>query len=183
MTCSGEPRLIAKLQTAAGDQVGRAGVLGHVERVLVAHVDDGRADLDSARSRADGRQQRKRRGKLAREVVDAEVGAVGAELLRRDGEVDRLQERVRRRAGSATAAKASNGRRRESRSSSKPILASMNLPTLERRSGSRIHSLWFNTRVPLSGSTELPEFAAVAPLARSPKSGGRGSAPVRFARR
>ena len=37
----------AELQAAAGDEVGRAGVLGHVERVLVAHVDDRRADLDA----------------------------------------------------------------------------------------------------------------------------------------
>ena len=38
----------AQLQPAAGDEVGRAGVLGHVERVLVAHVDDGGADLDAS---------------------------------------------------------------------------------------------------------------------------------------
>ena len=36
----------AELQPAAGDEVGRPGVLGHVERVLVAHVDDGGAHLD-----------------------------------------------------------------------------------------------------------------------------------------
>ena len=36
----------AQLQPAARDEVGRPGVLGHVQRVLVAHVDDGRADLD-----------------------------------------------------------------------------------------------------------------------------------------
>ncbi len=38
----------AELQTPAGDEVGRARVLRHVERVLVAHVDDGGADLDAA---------------------------------------------------------------------------------------------------------------------------------------
>ena len=38
----------AELQPPAGDEVGRARVLGHVERVLVAHVDDGGADLDAA---------------------------------------------------------------------------------------------------------------------------------------
>ena len=41
--------------------------------------------------RADGRQQRKRRAELAGEVMDAEIGAVGAELLGRDRELDRLQ--------------------------------------------------------------------------------------------
>ena len=44
--------------------------------------------------RADGRQQRKRRGELAGEMMHAEIGAVGAELLRRDREVDRLQQGV-----------------------------------------------------------------------------------------
>ena len=40
----------AELQTPAGDQIGGACVLDHVERVLVAHVDDGGADLDPAGS-------------------------------------------------------------------------------------------------------------------------------------
>ena len=48
----------AELQPPAGDEVGGAGVLGHVERVLVAHVDHGRADLDAAGLRADGGEQR-----------------------------------------------------------------------------------------------------------------------------
>ena len=89
----------AELQTPAGDEIGGTGVLGHVERVLVAHVDHCRADLDAAGLRADGRQQRKRRGKLAGEVMDPKIGAVGAQLLGGDGQVDGLQERVRRRAG------------------------------------------------------------------------------------
>ena len=41
------PAADAELEPAAGDEVGRARVLGHVQRVLVAHVDDGRADLDA----------------------------------------------------------------------------------------------------------------------------------------
>ena len=86
----------AQLQPAAGDDVGRARVLDHVERVLVAHVDHGRADLDPAGAGADGREQRERRGQLLREVVDAEVGAVRAELLGRHRQLDRLQQRVRR---------------------------------------------------------------------------------------
>ena len=43
----------AELQPAAGDEVGRARVLRHVERVLVAHVDDRRADLDALGPGAD----------------------------------------------------------------------------------------------------------------------------------
>jgi hypothetical protein len=88
----------AELQTSAGDEIGGASVLGHVERILVAHVDDRRADLDAAGLRADGRHQRKRRSELAGEVMDPEVGAVRAQLLGGDGQVDGLQERVRGRA-------------------------------------------------------------------------------------
>jgi hypothetical protein len=83
-----------QLEAAAGDEVGRAGVLRHVERVLVAHVDDGRADLDPAGARADRRQQRERRSQLPREMVHAEVCAVGAEFFGGHGQVDRLQQRV-----------------------------------------------------------------------------------------
>ena len=68
----------AELQAAAGDEVGGAGVLRHVERVLVAHVDDRGADLDALGARAAGGEQRERRAELAGEVMDAEIGAVGA---------------------------------------------------------------------------------------------------------
>ena len=85
-----------ELQPAARDDVRRARVLRHVQRILVAHVDDGRADLDRARSRADRRKQRKRRTELAREMVHAEVRAVGAQLLGGNGELDGLQQRVGR---------------------------------------------------------------------------------------
>ena len=88
----------AELQPAAGDEVGGARVLDHVERVLVAHVDDGGADLDALRPRADRRQEREGRSELAGEMMDAEIGAVRAEVLGGDGEVDRLQERVGARA-------------------------------------------------------------------------------------
>src|SRR5436309_7569497 len=47
-----------ELQSTIADQVSRACVLDHVERILVAHVDDGRSDLDAARPRADGRKKR-----------------------------------------------------------------------------------------------------------------------------
>ena len=108
----------AELQPAAGDEVRGPRVLGHVERVLVAHVDDRGADLDPAGPRADRREQRERRGELPGEMVDAEIGAVGAELLGGDGELDRLQQRVRAPSGSPTRAPATSGRTRETRSSS-----------------------------------------------------------------
>ena len=87
-----------ELQAATRDEVGRARVLRHVQRVLVAHVDHGRADLDRARACADGRQQRERRAELAREMMDAEVRAVRAQLLGGDSEFERLEQRIRRRA-------------------------------------------------------------------------------------
>ena len=84
----------AKLQTPACDEVGRAGVFRHVQRVLVAHIDNRRADLDALRPGADRREERERRAQLAREVVHAEVRPVRTEILGGDREVDRLQERV-----------------------------------------------------------------------------------------
>ena len=95
----GRPSADAELQTPAGDEIGGTGVLGHVERVLVAHVDHRRPDLDAAGLGADGRQQRERRGKLAGEVMDPKIGPVRAQFLGGNGEVDGLQERVRGRAG------------------------------------------------------------------------------------
>ena len=88
----------AELQAAAGDEVGAAGVLRHVERVLVAHVDHGGADLDALGARADGREQRERRAELAGEVMHPEIGPVRAQFLGRDGELDGLQQRVGGRA-------------------------------------------------------------------------------------
>ncbi len=90
----GRPARNAELQAAAGDEVGGAGVLRHVERVLVAHVDDRGADLDRLGARAAGGEQRERRAELAGEVMDAEIGAVGAERLGGDGKLDRLRQRV-----------------------------------------------------------------------------------------
>lgn len=89
----------AELEAPAGDEIGRACVLRHIQRVLVAHVDHGRADLDLAGPGADRGQQRKGRGELAREMVHAEIGAIGAELFRRNRKLDGLQQRVRSRAG------------------------------------------------------------------------------------
>ncbi len=89
----------AELQPPAGNEVGRTGVLGHVERVFVAHVDHRGADFDPAGLGADGRQQRERRAELPGEVMHPEERAVRAELLGGDGKLDRLEQRVGARAG------------------------------------------------------------------------------------
>jgi hypothetical protein len=49
-----------QLEATTGDEVGRSGVLDHVQRVLVAHVDDRRPDLDAPGPGADRGQERKR---------------------------------------------------------------------------------------------------------------------------
>src|SRR5690606_22823249 len=84
----------AELKPAAGDEIRRSRGFGHVQRILVTHVDDGRADLDRLRARADSRQERKWRSQLPREMVDAEIGAVSAEFLGGNGEVDGLKQRI-----------------------------------------------------------------------------------------
>ncbi len=86
-----------ELQTTTRNEVGGTGIFDHVERVLVAHVDDGGPDLDALGASADGRKERERRCELLGKVVDAEVGTVGAQVLGRLGELDRLDERVRAR--------------------------------------------------------------------------------------
>jgi hypothetical protein len=78
----------AELETPAADQISRARILGHVEGVLVANVDDGGADLDMARLGAERRQQREGRGGLAREMMDAEARLLCVEFLGRHGKVD-----------------------------------------------------------------------------------------------
>src|SRR6185295_9567824 len=83
-----------ELEPPIADQIGRARVLDHVERVLVPNVDDTRTDLDAARPGTDRREQRERRRELPSKVVDAKVCAVRAELLRRDGQIDRLLEDI-----------------------------------------------------------------------------------------
>src|SRR5579884_1606697 len=83
-----------ELKPPVADQVRRARVLYHIEGVLVPHVDDGGADLDAARLGADGGEEREGRCELPREVMDAKIRAVGAELLGRYRELDRLLENV-----------------------------------------------------------------------------------------
>ena len=84
-----------QLQAATADQVGRSRILSHVERVLVAHVDHAGAYLDPAGPGANRGQQREGRCELLGEVVNAEIRAVGTQLLGRDGQIDRLQQHVR----------------------------------------------------------------------------------------
>src|SRR5579863_2296605 len=88
----------AQLQSAAGDQIGCPGVFGHVVWIFVAHVDHGRADLDGARACANGGKQWERRTELAREVVNAKVCAISAQVFRGNRELDRLKQGVGRRA-------------------------------------------------------------------------------------
>src|SRR6185295_18727102 len=88
----------AQLQAPTSDEVRGAGVLDHVHRVFVAHVDDGGTDLNFLCASADGGEQWERRPELAREVVHAEVGAVESQLLSGYGQVDRLEKGIRRRA-------------------------------------------------------------------------------------
>ena len=53
-----------------------------------------RSHLDPLRPRTDGGEERERGGELPREVVDAEVRAIGAELLGRDSQLDRLEQGI-----------------------------------------------------------------------------------------
>src|SRR3984885_8064733 len=52
----------SKLEASASDEVDRSRILDHVERVLVAHVDDRRANLDTAGLGAHGRASNRPRG-------------------------------------------------------------------------------------------------------------------------
>ena len=84
----------AELEPPACEQIGRGCFLGHVQRVLVPHVDHAGADLDPAGLDADRREQREGRGELAREVVHAHERSVDPDLLGSDRELDRLAQRV-----------------------------------------------------------------------------------------
>jgi len=85
------------LQAPAGNDVGCTGVLRHVQRVLISHIDDRRADLNPLGFRACRRKQRKGRAELPGEVMHTEVSPVGAEVFGCGRQVDRLQKRVRSR--------------------------------------------------------------------------------------
>jgi hypothetical protein len=92
-----------ELESAVGEQIGCRCGLGHVERVLIAHVDHAGADLDAAGLDADRREEREGRGELAGEVVDADERPVDPDLLGGDCELDRLAKRVATRVGQSAA--------------------------------------------------------------------------------
>src|SRR4051812_20476957 len=77
-----------ELEPPIANEVGRARVLDHVERIFVPHVDDARPDLDAARSGADGGKQWEGRRKLPGKVVHAKVCPIRTEFLRRHGKFD-----------------------------------------------------------------------------------------------
>ena len=70
------------------------GVLSHVQRVFVSHVDDRRADLDPFGPGADSRKEREWRTQLPGEMMHAIVSPVGAQLLHRDRQVYRLEQGI-----------------------------------------------------------------------------------------
>src|SRR5262249_42480855 len=106
-----------ELEPAIADQVGGAGVLDHIEGILVPHVDEGRSDLDAARPGADGGEKREGRRELLREMMDAKVRAVRSELLPPQPARSTAAE-PRARTAWPIGATGSNDRRIESRSSS-----------------------------------------------------------------
>src|SRR5260370_16297905 len=71
-----------ELQPAARNEVGRACVLSHVQRILVTHVDHGRPDLDCARPRADGGKHWKGRAELPPDMLYAELRPCPPQLPR-----------------------------------------------------------------------------------------------------
>ena len=83
-----------QLQTSAGDQVRSAGILRHVVRIFIAHVDHRGADLNPLRLGADRREQWERRCQLPRKVMDTKVGSIHSQTLGLHSEVNRLQERI-----------------------------------------------------------------------------------------
>ena len=85
-----------ELQPAVADQVGRARVFDHVERILVPHVDDGRSDLDPPGSGADRREKREGRRELLGKVMNAKVCAVRTKFLRRHSQLNRLLQNITR---------------------------------------------------------------------------------------
>ena len=120
ITCSGEPRLMPSCSRPPAMRSAAPGVLGHVERVLVAHVDDRRADLDA---RACARRWRRAAG-TARRAAGRNDGPGHRRRRRR---APRPRPRARstgagRRWPSAcpTRAPATSGRTTGTRSSSRP---------------------------------------------------------------
>jgi hypothetical protein len=63
----------SQLEAPIRDEIRSAGVLCHVMRVLIPHVDDGGANFDFSCLSADRREQREWGCQLLREVMNAEV--------------------------------------------------------------------------------------------------------------
>jgi hypothetical protein len=85
-----------QLQASAGYEIRRAGVLGHVVRILIPHIDHCCADFDFSRLRPNRSKQRKWGCKLLCEVMNTEVGSVHSHALGLDGKINGLQEHVSR---------------------------------------------------------------------------------------
>jgi len=83
-----------ELQPLSGDEVRSASILEHIKRIFITHVDDAGADFDPLGSRPDGRQQRKRRSELPREVMNTEIRAVRSQVFRGDRKIDRLLKHI-----------------------------------------------------------------------------------------
>ena len=88
----------AKRQPAIGQNIQRRGLFGQIKRVFIAQVDNAGADLDPLGPGGDGGHQRHRGGLLPGKMVDAKIGAVHAQFLGADTDIDRLSDHV---AGSA----------------------------------------------------------------------------------
>src|ERR1700685_1643909 len=86
-----------QLQPPAGDEIRSAGILRHVVRVFISHVDDRGANFNLSCLSTNRREQWKRRCQLPREMMNTEVGSVHSQALGLYSEVNGLQERVRRR--------------------------------------------------------------------------------------
>ena len=86
----------SQLQAPAGDEIRGAGILGHVMRVLISHVNHCCADFNTVRLSADRGDQWKWGSQLSREVMNTKIRSVNAQPFGLDGKVNRLQERVRR---------------------------------------------------------------------------------------
>ncbi len=86
----------SQLQTPACNEIRGAGILCHVIRVLIPHVDHGRADFNAPGPRRGRGQQRERRGQLPREMMHTKVRSVHPRPLGLNGKVNRLKQRIRR---------------------------------------------------------------------------------------
>ena len=84
----------AERHASLGDEVQCRRLFREIEGIFVAQVDDARAHFDVLRRRRNRRENRHGRGSLGSEMVDAEVCAVDADLVRGPRELDLLAERL-----------------------------------------------------------------------------------------